>query len=172
MCIRDSRQTTDRWQTDRRQHIANVNVSSRSLKIDVCAKLYSSLWTEDSHLVLTSLRCGVDGSPPEIRIPESRVAAWTFFDLWTSALSCSSGITSRVINLPCFSLIASLKDFSWQNKPVFCRSDLLSSSYDSTITNVYQQYFKITFWATLVSYSHSYSPCMSAPRFVASCTEC
>jgi len=41
--------------------------------------------------------------------------------------------------------IASLKDFSVQNKPVFCRRDLLSSSYDFTITNVYQQYFKITF---------------------------
>jgi len=34
---RHRRQTDDRQQTDRRQHIANVNVSSRSLKtIQTC----------------------------------------------------------------------------------------------------------------------------------------
>ena len=37
------RQTTDRRQTDGRRHIANVNVSSRSLKIDMTSQLRRTL---------------------------------------------------------------------------------------------------------------------------------
>jgi len=39
---------------------------------------------------MTSMGCQVDGSSADCWNLHSRTAAWTFIDLWKSALSCSN----------------------------------------------------------------------------------
>ena len=69
--------------------------------------LFSNVWTGSSHTE-PSRDCTVDGSFPESYIRQ--LAVWTFFALWTGALSCSN-ITLRLNKPRRFSLSASLRDF-------------------------------------------------------------